>query len=65
MRGSELSYLVALPVMDTQSWVEELWKQMLQTWACSRSENFWLWVLARKRKSGPLRLATAMERWTG
>ena len=66
MRGSELSLVTHSPVMETQSWLLELRKVMAASGGpFSRSLNFWECALARKRKSGPVRLATAMERPTG
>lgn len=55
MRGSEFEAVVAVPVMETQSWEEEFWKVRRVEGEWARSENLFECVLARKRKSGPSR----------
>lgn len=55
MRGSSLEVVVAVPVMETQSWEEEFWNVSWRVGLEARSVNFLEEWLERKRKSGPTR----------
>lgn len=65
MRGSEFEVVVAVPETEIQFCVLESWKVIWTSLLESKSENLREWALVRKRKSGPERLATAIERPTG
>jgi hypothetical protein len=64
MRGSLFDVVVAVPDTLIQSCVLESWKVIWTSLFFSRSSNFFEFLFAMNRKSGPVRLATAIERPT-
>lgn len=64
-RGSSFVNFTASPVTEIQSSVLPSRKESWTSGLASKSLNFVLLAFAKKRKSGPVRFATAMERPTG